>query len=96
MWQAHSTHPYKLFERKRVIYSLISGFILKALIDKARQIIAPYQNSGSSPHPSFVFQLPNDVHAGSNLFAFQKHFDGAFQFDVFFDSGSVKQKLTRT
>ena len=77
-----------------LVYSLVSGSILNTLIDKARQAVAPYQGSGSSPHPSFVFNLPNEVHAGSNLFAFQKHFDGAFQFDVLFDSASTKQKLT--
>ena len=32
------------------------------------------------PHPSFILQLPDDVYTGSNLYAFQKSFDGAFQF----------------
>jgi mannosyl-oligosaccharide glucosidase len=33
------------------------------------------------------------VYTGSNLYAVQKMFEGKFQFDVFFESGSGKQKL---
>lgn len=39
-------------------------------------------------------QLPDDVYTNSNVFAFQKLFDGPFQFDVFFESASAKQKLS--
>ncbi|RDB24187.1 putative mannosyl-oligosaccharide glucosidase [Hypsizygus marmoreus] len=69
--------------------------ILKSLIDRAREVIAPYQDPATGPpDPSFVLQLPDEVYTGSNLFAVQKLFDGAFQFDVFFESGSSKQKLS--
>ncbi|KAF9533425.1 glycoside hydrolase [Crepidotus variabilis] len=69
--------------------------ILKALIDKGQSSLSAYQDpTGGYPDPSFVLQLPDDVYTSSNVFAFQKFFDGPFQFDVFFDSGSVKQKLT--
>lgn len=71
------------------------GHILKATIEKARELVAPYQNSGTgTPDPSYIFQLPNDIHTGSNLFGFQKSFEGPFQFDVLYESGSVKQKLS--
>lgn len=48
------------------------------------------------PDPSFILQLPDEVYTGSNLFAVQKIFDATFQFDVFFESGSSKQKLSCT
>ncbi|TFK42937.1 glycoside hydrolase [Crucibulum laeve] len=69
--------------------------ILKALIDRARDIIAPYRDPQTGPpDPSFVLQLPDDVYTNSNLYAVQKSFVGPFQFDVFYDSGSSKQKLS--
>ncbi|KAF8911130.1 glycoside hydrolase [Gymnopilus junonius] len=71
-----------------------SQFITKAMFDRAREVIGPYQDPAvGSPDPSFVLQLPDDVYMNSNLYAFQKFFDGPFQFDVFFDSGSNTRKL---
>ena len=73
-------------------------YISKSLIERAQEIITPYQDStkGPPPHPSFVLQLPDEVYLGSNLFAFQKSFDGPFHFDIFFESASSKQKLSCT
>ncbi|KIM49430.1 glycoside hydrolase family 63 protein [Hebeloma cylindrosporum] len=72
-----------------------SQHIQKAIMDRARELIGPYQDPAvGAPDPSFLLQLPDDVYIGSNLFGVQKLFDGPFQFDVFFDSGSVKQQLT--
>jgi len=69
--------------------------ILQALIDRARDVIVPYQDPAKGlPDPSFVLQLPDEIYTGSNLYAIQKSFDGEFQFDVFFESGSSKQKLS--
>jgi mannosyl-oligosaccharide glucosidase len=65
---------------------------MKSIMEHAQAAVASY--SDSPPDPSFVLQLPDDVYSGSNLYAVQKIFDGSFQFDVYFDSGSVKQKLT--
>jgi mannosyl-oligosaccharide glucosidase len=68
---------------------------MKALTDRARDVITPYQDpSKGLPDPSFVLQLPDEVYTGSNLYAIQKSFDGGFQFDIFFESGSSKQKLS--
>ena len=68
---------------------------MKALIDRAREVLAPYQDPAAGPpDPSFVLQLPDDVYTNSNLYAVQKLFDGPFEFDVIYDSGSNKQKLT--
>lgn len=67
------------------------------IFKRASAILAPFQGSQSAtgvPDPSFVLQLADEVYFGSNLYAVQKTFDGQFQFDVFFESGSAKQKLT--
>ncbi|KAF5386975.1 hypothetical protein D9615_001779 [Tricholomella constricta] len=73
----------------------VKDSIMKALIDRAREVVAPYQDPATGPpDPSYVLQLPNEVYTGSNLFAVQKLFDGAFQYDVFFESASSKQKLS--
>ncbi|KAG5727592.1 putative mannosyl-oligosaccharide glucosidase [Termitomyces sp. T112] len=69
--------------------------ILNALIIRAREVLGSYQDPEAGlPDPSYVLQLPDETYSGSNLFAVQKLFDGPFQFDVFFESGSSKQKLS--
>ncbi|PAV24387.1 glycoside hydrolase family 63 [Pyrrhoderma noxium] len=69
--------------------------LMNAVLKHAQAAIAPYQDpTKGAPDPSFVLQLPDEVFSSSNLFAIQKSFDGEFQFDVFFESGSSNQKLT--
>lgn len=69
--------------------------IMRALITNAQELVGPYKDPANGvPDPSFVLQLPNEVYTSSNLYAIQKSFDGAFQYDVFFDSASNKQKLS--
>ncbi|KAF5357937.1 hypothetical protein D9756_001883 [Leucocoprinus leucothites] len=69
--------------------------ILKEIVDHAREVVEPYREPEAGlPHPSWVLQLPDDVYTGSNLYAYQKSFDGPFQFDVFYESASAKQKLS--
>ncbi|KAK7693188.1 hypothetical protein QCA50_002754 [Cerrena zonata] len=71
--------------------------ILQNIIQHAQGVIAPYRDpSVGQPDPSFVLQLSDEVYSGSSLYAIQKFFDGPFQFDVFFESASAKQKLTST
>ncbi|KAH9853984.1 glycoside hydrolase [Lenzites betulinus] len=66
-----------------------------AIVRTAQESAAPYKDAGKGfPDPAFVLQLPDEVYTGSNLFAVQKHYDGPFQFDVFFESASAKQKLS--
>ena len=64
------------------------------ILDHAKAAIAPYQAPNNLPDPSFLFQLPDEVFTGSTLYAVQKTFEGPFQFDVYFESASAKQKLT--
>ena len=70
--------------------------IIQNTIVKAEQeAIASYKDGAKGyPDPAFVYQLPDEAYTGSNLFAVQKHYDGPFQFDVFFESASAKQKLS--
>ncbi|KAF8352343.1 glycoside hydrolase [Amanita rubescens] len=68
--------------------------ILKSLIEHARELVAPYTDPNAGhPEASYTLRLPNEVMLGSNLFAVQKTFDGPFQFDVYYESASNKQKL---
>ncbi|KAI0646820.1 glycoside hydrolase [Trametes meyenii] len=69
-------------------------FIQGAIVRGAQEAIKQYDAASGYPDPAFVYQLPDEVYTGSNLFAVQKHYDGPFQFDVFFDSASTKQKLS--
>ncbi|KAF8459900.1 glycoside hydrolase family 63 protein [Gautieria morchelliformis] len=69
--------------------------IMPKILEGAQARVGSYQitEEQGPPDPSFVLRLPNEVYSGSNLFAVQKIFDGKFQFDIFFESGSAKQKL---
>ncbi|RDX48402.1 glycoside hydrolase family 63 protein [Lentinus brumalis] len=68
-------------------------FIQKPLIKYAQDSIGAYASDTARnyPDPAFVFQLPDEFDYNSNLFAIQKHYNGPFEFDIFFESG--KQKL---
>jgi mannosyl-oligosaccharide glucosidase len=69
--------------------------ILQNIIKQAQETLQDYKDPTiGTPDPSFVLQLTDDVYTGSNLYAVQKLFDGEFSFDVFFESGSSKQKLS--
>ena len=69
--------------------------IMDAVLRHAQDVLAPYKDTGTGPpDPTFTLQLPDEVYSGSNLYAVQKTFRGKFHFDVFFDSPSVKQKLS--
>ncbi|EJD02084.1 glycoside hydrolase family 63 protein [Fomitiporia mediterranea MF3/22] len=68
--------------------------VMNSVLKNAQAAIEPYQDPAKgAPDPSFVLQLPDEVYSASNLYAVQKSFDGEFQFDVFFESASTKQKL---
>lgn len=67
--------------------------ILKAIVQNFQSKVSGYQPP-DYPEPSFLITLPDDVYTNSNLYAVQKTFDGPFQFDVFFESASAKQKLS--
>ncbi|CAL1704069.1 unnamed protein product [Somion occarium] len=69
--------------------------ILQNILKRAQDVIAPYRDPAiGAPDPSFVLQLSDEVYTGSTLYAIQKFFDGPFQFDIFFESASAKQKLS--
>lgn len=70
-------------------------YILGSIVNYAKELLKPYEDPTlTPPDPSFVLQLPNEVLTGSNLYAVQKIYQGPFQFDVFFESSSAKQKLS--
>ncbi|PCH38371.1 glycoside hydrolase family 63 protein [Wolfiporia cocos MD-104 SS10] len=70
-------------------------YLLKNILNHAQDVLEPYKESPVGlPDPSFTLQFSDEVYSASNLFAVQKLFDGPFQFDVYFESASAKQKLT--
>ena len=74
---------------------IMADIITQAILKHAQVAVAPYMDpSVGPPDPAFTLHLPDEVYTGSNLYAVQKLFDGEFQFDVFFESGSNKQKLS--
>ncbi|KAL0947197.1 hypothetical protein HGRIS_013317 [Hohenbuehelia grisea] len=79
--------------RRRLIF--FTDVIMNNLIKRAQEIIEPYKNpTVGPPDPSYILQVSDEIYSNSNLYAFQKSFDGPFQFDVFYESASAKQKLS--
>ncbi|KIM30861.1 glycoside hydrolase family 63 protein [Serendipita vermifera MAFF 305830] len=56
---------------------------------RAQQIVMPYKEDPTLPDPAFVLTMGNVIARDSNFYAVQKTFDGAFSFDVIFDSDSA-------
>jgi mannosyl-oligosaccharide glucosidase len=48
-----------------------------------------YKDDEVLPDPAFILTMGNVVAQDSNFYAVQKTFDGAFSFDVIFDSQSA-------
>ncbi|QRW27438.1 glycoside hydrolase family 63 protein [Rhizoctonia solani] len=68
--------------------------LLKNIIDHATTIIKPFnEDKQNPPDPAFVLNLEDEVLSGSNLYAVQKTFNGAFSFDIYYQSGSSGTKL---
>jgi mannosyl-oligosaccharide glucosidase len=68
-------------------------FIMKEISQNAGNALQGVKGS-NSPDPSFTLQLSDETLSGNNLLAFQKLFDGKFQFDVFYESRSAQKKLS--
>lgn len=68
-------------------------FIMKEIAENAGNVLQEIKGS-DSPDPSFTLQLSDETLSANNLLAFQKFFDGKFQFDVFYESRSAQKKLS--
>jgi mannosyl-oligosaccharide glucosidase len=82
----HSLHPRKVADSK-------TEFIIKEIAHNAGKAVQDVKGSNSHPDPSFTLQLSDETLSGNNLLAFQKFFDGKFQFDVFYESRSARKNL---
>lgn len=69
-------------------------FILNEVVTHAGKVMQDYKDTNLRPDPSFTLQLSDETLSGNNLLAFQKFFDGKFQFDIFYESGSAKKTLS--
>ncbi|KAB5596477.1 Mannosyl-oligosaccharide glucosidase [Ceratobasidium theobromae] len=71
--------------------------LVKKIIDHAQAAVKPFNDEKATPpDPSFVLTLADEVLSGANLYAVQKTFDGAFSFDVYYQSASANTKLDAT
>jgi mannosyl-oligosaccharide glucosidase len=52
-----------------------------------------FKRADLPPDSSFTLQLSDETLSGSNVLAFQKFFDGQFQFDIFYESRSAQKDL---
>ncbi|KAI0287922.1 glycoside hydrolase family 63 protein [Russula brevipes] len=67
--------------------------IMQDLVQNAGKALEDFKDKNNLPDPSFTLQLSDETLSGSNLLAFQKFFDGKFQFDVFYESRSAQKNL---
>lgn len=68
-------------------------FIMKEIAENAGNAMQNVKGS-DAPDPSFTLQLSDETLSANNLLAFQKFFDGKFQFDVFYETRSAQKKLS--
>ena len=68
--------------------------IIQNIASNAREAAKDFKQGDTVPDPSFTLQLSDETLSGSNLLAFQKFFDGEFQFDVFYESRSGQKDLS--
>jgi len=69
--------------------------ILKNLVETGTPLVKPFQESSTPPpDPAFTLRLSDDVNSAANLYAVQKTFEGAFSFDVYYNSVSAATELS--
>jgi len=68
--------------------------IIQEIASNAQKAAQDFKQGDLVPEPSFTLQLSDETLSGSNLLAFQKFFDGEFQFDVFYESRSGQKDLS--
>jgi len=71
-----------------------TDIIINDIAQNAGNVLKEYQGKGLVPDPSYTLQLSDETMSGNNLLAFQKFFDGEFQFDIFYESRSANTKLS--
>ena len=68
--------------------------IIQEVAQNAGKAVQDFKQTDLLPDPSFTLQLSDETLSGSNLLAFQKFFDGKFQFDLFYESRSAQKALS--
>lgn len=67
---------------------------MNAIRINSHEIIKPF-GTESPPDPALLFQLPDEIRYGANLYGFQRTYEGTWSVDIYFDSASVTQKFSR-
>ena len=100
--------PRETYGRRKVSgYTPVSGvtlgktahherteLIIQELAQNVGKVVQGFKQTDLVPDPSFTLQLSDETLSGSNLLAFQKFFDGEFQFDIFYESRSAQKALS--
>lgn len=66
---------------------------MNALSENSHKIIEPY-GTKNPPDPALLFQLPDQVRSGANLYGFQRTYEGTWGVDIYFDSAAAPQELS--
>jgi hypothetical protein len=72
----------------------ITEFIIHDIAQNAQKASKDFKQANLYPDPSFTLQLSDETLSASNLLAFQKFFDGEFEFDIFYESRSAEKALS--
>lgn len=65
---------------------------MNAIQSNSHTVLKPYGRE-NPPDPALLFQLPDEVRYGANLYGFQRTYQGTWSVDIFYDSASLPSKL---
>ncbi|KAM0791195.1 hypothetical protein ACM66B_005677 [Microbotryomycetes sp. NB124-2] len=60
--------------------------------EHSHDVIKPY-GQADPPDPALLYQLPNEVRSGANMYGFQKTYEGTWSVDIYFDSVEADAKF---
>lgn len=89
-WRAKGLIP-STSDKGTSLYEL-TDLILSQTNTRVQELITKYTRE-DLPDPALMLSLQNKIASGSNLFAVQKNYEGAFTLDVYFDSNSPGSAL---
>ncbi|KAK4053895.1 Processing alpha glucosidase I [Microbotryomycetes sp. JL221] len=60
--------------------------------ENSHEIIKPF-GQADPPDPALLYQLPNEVRTGANMYGFQRTYEGEWSVDIYFDSQEAEGPL---
>lgn len=65
---------------------------MNAIAAHSNNVLKPY-GPQNPPDPALLFQLPDEVRYGANVYGFQRTYQGFWSVDVFYDSAAFPSQL---